>query len=120
MDSNLSFRDHSAASSFVLEIGLSSHTFTYIHTLISSLEVWVTAGLPSVLLSVADRPGGVRHDVLGGSVSGGLPEELRYVLLRAPRPLPQRHIPAAQHGHDRVRPHEALHCLNMYIFSSLI
>ena len=57
------------------------------------------------MLSVADRPGGVRHDVLGGGVLGGLPEELPHVLLLAPRPLPQRHIPDAQHGHDRVRTH---------------
>jgi len=60
------------------------------------------------MLSVADRPGSVRHDVPGGSVFGGLPEELRHVLLLAPRPLPQRHLPAAQHGHDRVKPHVAL------------
>ena len=57
-----------------------------------------------VVLSVADRPGGVRHDVLGGGVPGGLPEELQHVLLPAPRPLPQRPLPAAQHGHDRVGP----------------
>ena len=71
---------------------------------LACLQDLLHSHLPFVL-SVADRSGGVRHDVLGGGLPGGLPEELQHVLLPAPRPLPQRPLPAAQHGHDRVRPH---------------